>query len=56
MPEPTDRERIADLEVAGHVQDQPLGDLEAAGLVVDERMIALAEEVDGLHERWNTVP
>jgi AmiR/NasT family two-component response regulator len=49
MPDPTDRERIADLEAAGSVQDQRLVDLEAADLVFDDRMLALAKEVDGLH-------
>lgn len=49
MSEATDRERIADLEAAGGVQDQRLSHLEAAGLVVDERMLALANEIDGLH-------
>jgi AmiR/NasT family two-component response regulator len=48
VPEPTDHERIADLESAGRVQDSRIRDLEAAGLALDERMIALADEVDGL--------
>ena len=52
MPKPSDHERIADLEAAGGVQDQRLRDLEAAGLVLDERMLALAEEVDGLHGKF----
>jgi AmiR/NasT family two-component response regulator len=54
MPEPSDRERIADLEAAGSVQDQRLVDLEAADLVFDDRMLALAKEVDGLHGKMET--
>jgi AmiR/NasT family two-component response regulator len=49
MPEPTDSERIDDLESAGQVQNARLDRLEAADLVFDERIVALAEEVDGLH-------
>ncbi len=48
MPEPTDHERIADLESAGRVQDNRIGNLEAAGFALDQQMIALADEVDGL--------
>ena len=48
MPEPTDRERIEDLETAGHAQDVRLDHLEAAGVVFDERLVALANEIDGL--------
>lgn len=52
VPEPTDHERIADLEAAGNVQDQRLSELEAAGLVIDEQMLALVKEIDGLHGRF----
>lgn len=48
MPEPTDHERIAELESAGRAQDDRIGDLETAGLAMNQRLIALAEEVDGL--------
>src|SRR3954451_13710706 len=48
MPDPTDRDRIADLEAAGRVQDDRIGKLETAGLVFDEQVLALAREVDGL--------
>jgi AmiR/NasT family two-component response regulator len=51
MPEPTDRERIENLEAAGHVQDVRLEKLEAAGLVLDERTVALAKEIDDLHAK-----
>ena len=52
MPDPTDHERIADLEAAGNVQDQRLSELEAAGLVLDERMLALVKEIDGLQGKF----
>src|SRR3954453_15304744 len=48
MPHPTDRYRIPDPEAAGRVQNDRIGKLEAAGLVFDERVVALAHEVDGL--------
>ena len=48
MTEPSDRERIEDLEAAEHVQDVRLDHLEAAGLVFDEQVVALAKEIDGL--------
>ncbi len=49
MPEPSDRERIADLEAAGRVQDQRLSDIEAGAIVLDERIVELVREIDGLH-------
>jgi AmiR/NasT family two-component response regulator len=49
MPEPSEGERIDDLEAAGRVQDERIGALETAGIAADGRMIALAEEIEGLH-------
>ena len=48
MDEPSDRERIENLEVAGRVQDERLYGLELSSLGHDERLVSLANEVDGL--------
>jgi AmiR/NasT family two-component response regulator len=49
VPDSTDHERIADLEAARGAHNRRLNDLEAADLVLDERMLALVAEIDGLH-------
>jgi AmiR/NasT family two-component response regulator len=48
MDEPSNRERIENLEVAGRVQDERLVGLELSSLNHDERLVSLAHEVDGL--------
>jgi hypothetical protein len=48
VDESSDRERIENLEEAGRVQNDRLDHLEDAGLIVDEWMLALAKEIDGL--------
>ncbi|HEY3670432.1 MAG TPA: ANTAR domain-containing protein [Acidimicrobiia bacterium] len=49
MPDPSEGERIGNLEAAGRVQDERIAALETAGIAADERMVALATEIDGLH-------
>jgi AmiR/NasT family two-component response regulator len=48
MDEPSERERIENLEVAGRVQDERLSGLEVSSLAHDERLVSLAREIDGL--------
>jgi AmiR/NasT family two-component response regulator len=48
MEEPSNRERIENLEVAGRVQDERLSGLELSSLTQDERLVSLAHEIDGL--------
>jgi hypothetical protein len=55
MDEPSDRERIDDLEVAGRVQDERLSGLELSTLGHDERLVSLAHETMVSKASSNTV-